>query len=336
MQLFPWIHKRMTGRPQTRRTTQREPPPRFRPQLETLEGRDVPSTLTVTTSAEFSPAGGLGLGDAIQLANSGDTINFSPSLNGQTITLVNQQLEITKNLTIQGPGAGLLAISGNDGAAINPRIFQVDANASVTLSGLTLEDGGGAAEAFYGGGVGWSGNGWDQYGGAILNLGTLTVNACTLSGNSAGSVFYPFGGSQFYGGAIYNAGTLTVNNSTLSGNTAYGHLDSPQPPTDEAFFGGAIDNGNGATLTLNNSTVTGNSAQYGGGIYNSGSAGTLTLNNSTVTGNYAQDGGGIYNTGSLAIDYSTVTNNTATHKGDDLFNLGTFSEVHSKIGQKAS
>jgi hypothetical protein len=43
MQLFSWLHKWMTGRPYTRPTPARKPTPRFRPQLEVLEGRDLPS-----------------------------------------------------------------------------------------------------------------------------------------------------------------------------------------------------------------------------------------------------------------------------------------------------
>jgi hypothetical protein len=43
MQLFSWLHKRMTGRPQTRSTPAPKPVLRFRPQFEPLERRDLPS-----------------------------------------------------------------------------------------------------------------------------------------------------------------------------------------------------------------------------------------------------------------------------------------------------
>jgi hypothetical protein len=43
MPLFSSLLRWMTGRPHTRRTLARKPTPRFRPQLETLEGRDLPS-----------------------------------------------------------------------------------------------------------------------------------------------------------------------------------------------------------------------------------------------------------------------------------------------------
>jgi hypothetical protein len=43
MPLFSWLLTRMTGRPHTRRILARKPTTRFRPQLEALEGRDLPS-----------------------------------------------------------------------------------------------------------------------------------------------------------------------------------------------------------------------------------------------------------------------------------------------------
>src|SRR5579859_1684230 len=49
MQLFSWLHKWMSGRPYTRPTPARKRTPRFRPQLEALEDRWMPSTLTVTS-----------------------------------------------------------------------------------------------------------------------------------------------------------------------------------------------------------------------------------------------------------------------------------------------
>src|SRR5262249_40690203 len=133
MQLLSWLHKRITGRPQPRSTPARRPAPRFRPQLETLEGRDVPSTLTVTNNLD-SGAGSLRA--EIAATKSKDTIVFAPSLKGQTITLTSGQLEISKSMTIQGPGAGQLTISGD----LQSRVFQVNQKVTVTLSGMTISN----------------------------------------------------------------------------------------------------------------------------------------------------------------------------------------------------
>ena len=129
-------HERRLRRPRTHRAPARRRR-RFRPRLEGLEDRTVLSTLTVTNALD-SGAGSLRA--AIKAAGSGDTIVFAPSLNGQTITLTSGELAISKSLDIEGPGAGLLAISGNDAS----RVFDVSQNqkpVTVTIAGLTIENG---------------------------------------------------------------------------------------------------------------------------------------------------------------------------------------------------
>src|SRR5262249_48261079 len=76
--------------------------PSFVPRLEALEDRVVPSTLTVTNTNDKGPGS---LRATITSANSGDTIVFDPSLDGQTVALTSDQLTINKNLDIEGPGA---------------------------------------------------------------------------------------------------------------------------------------------------------------------------------------------------------------------------------------
>src|SRR5262249_40001485 len=140
MQLLSWLHQRLTGWRPARRAPARKPSLRFRPRLEVLEGRDVPtkvtgSTLTVTNSLD-SGAGSLRA--EIAAANPGDTVVFAPGLDGQTIQLPSDELFINKSLTIQGPGAGLMAISGGNAW----RVFEVrGSNTNVTLSGLAITQG---------------------------------------------------------------------------------------------------------------------------------------------------------------------------------------------------
>lgn len=287
MQLFSWLHKRMTGRPRTRSTSARKPTARFRPQLETLEGRDVPSTLTVTNNLD-SGAGSLRAD--IAAAQSGDTIVFAPNLNGQTITLTSGELYINKNLTIQGPGAGQLTVSGGN----TSRVFFVIAN-NVSLSGLTITQGNANLGPFsgYGGGgiLDFSSrqgmltisdcvlsDNLATHGGGIANVqgGSLKIVNSTLSGNSASGI----GGE---GGGIYSlaptlAGTVAIENCTLSDNFA-GHA------------GGGI--WTGATMmTINGCTLSDNTEAYANGylgddIYSNGGAGaTLTISDSVfISGN---------------------------------------------------
>jgi predicted outer membrane repeat protein len=311
--------------------------PTFRPTLETLEDRWVPSTLTVTNTLD-SGAGSLRA--EISAAGSGDTINFAlppppPGQTTQTITLTSGELLIKKNLTIAGPGADKLTISGNHAS----RVFELGLSGKnkphlvqpqVSLSGMTIS------------------NGNDRTGGAIVNQGILTISNSILSSNSA-----------LQGGAIQNAGTLTVNGCTLTGNSAsYAGLGgaiqnlgtltvspssvSPSLITNNsASYGGGI--WNDGTATLNATTLSGNSVSYsggaadGGGIDNTG-YGTLTLNGCTLSGNSAFKGGGIYTDGTtLNLSGCTLTDNSAAYEGGGLFiAFGATATVSGSVVGKAT
>jgi len=230
--------------------------------------------------------------------NPGSTIEFSSSLNGHTITL-SSTLTINANMTITGPGANLLTISG--GGSV--QVFSVNSG-TVTISGLTIAQGN-YQQGENGGG-----------GGGIYNAGTLTVNNSTISGNTASS---PSGG-----GGNYNTVTLTVTNSTISGNTE----------TEGGGGGGGIFND--GTLTVTNSTISGNSATNGGGIFNY--FGTLTVNNSTISGNTAaSQGGGIanYYWGALTVNNSTIAGNSAT-QGGGIYNWGNVGVTNSIVAGNTS
>jgi hypothetical protein len=244
---------------------------RFVPQLDILEDRTALSTLTVLSAADNGQGS---LRDAIKDASSDDTIVFAPGLAGETITLTSHQLTITKSLNIQGPGASLLAISGND----TNRVFNISADLNVAISGLTITHGRSAE------------------GGGILNVGsTLTLANDVLSYNKAVA-------GEANGGAISNqiGATLTVTGSKIIGNQAVGSGNGSNA------FGGGIENPSGSTASLSGCTFAGNKAVggdggkvtngssfiglgNGGGIHNFGS---LTVVNSTFTANQAMAGNG--------------------------------------------
>src|SRR5262245_22697318 len=102
--------------------------------VERLEGRDVPSTLTVLNNLD-SGAGSLRY--AIGHSHDGDAIVFDAALAGRTITLTSGSLDVKRSLDIEGPGAGLLAVSGNDAI----RVFAVSEGLDVTIAGLTITHG---------------------------------------------------------------------------------------------------------------------------------------------------------------------------------------------------
>jgi hypothetical protein len=237
MNLFSRPFQRASGRPQTRRTPAPKPASRCRPRLECLEGRDVPSTLLVTNPVDnvtnITPGT---LRYEVDHAQPGDTITFAPNLfapNTVHAIHLSAQLTISRSLTIQGPGADQLAISGQGQSGLC-RVLEVNRALSVTITGLTIENGGGNGN---------SGNPYAGQGTGILNLGTLTLSDCTVTQNQS-----------TLGGGVANYGTLTVNHCILSHNTANA--------------GGGIYNGNGATATVGNSTFISNTS-YGGAIYNS-------------------------------------------------------------------
>src|SRR5262249_58942313 len=79
------------------------------------------------------------------------------------------------DLTIQGGGAATTVIDGNK----TDRVFQIFANRTVRMSGVTIQNGMAATGDFFVGGSD------DAFGGGILNEGTLTLTDCVVQNNVA-------------------------------------------------------------------------------------------------------------------------------------------------------
>jgi len=283
----------------------------------------------VVTSIADSGAGSLRA--AIAAANAGDTIQFDATLNGQTITLTSAQLLIDKNLTITGPGASQLTVKRSTaGGTPNFRIFEITPAHTVTIQGLTINNGIALAASYPGGG------------GVYNNGSTLTIVDCTITGNSAVA-----GGGITNNAVTAGSATLTVTNSTISNNSAADGLGG-------GIYNFARNSSFHAVLTVTNSTISGNSAAMGGGIDNDGisSAGsaTLTISNSGVTDNSAEIyGGGIKNDGSFSGDSTvimsncTISGNSSLEGGGGLANrvessgdVGVVSIVNSTISDNSA
>jgi hypothetical protein len=287
---------------------------RSRPTLETLEGRCLPSTVT-----NLNDAGPGSLRQAIIDTPSGGTVDFQPGLSG-TITPTGE-LGITKDLIIDGPGASVITVSGNNAS----RVFDIAATNSVGISGLTVANGFTA----------------DTAGGGILNDGTLAITNSVVSGNSTTSFLG--------GGGIYNRiGTLTLTNSRVISNSSStpangsgGILNSGQMTvTNSTFRGNSSGGGAGAienlagSLTVTGSTFDGNSAVYSGGAIFSVFRADLTITNCTFSGNSAQYGGGIdnaSNTASLIATDCTIRGNTAAMGGGIFLEEGAPSQFRNTI-----
>jgi hypothetical protein len=264
------------------------------------------ATITVTSTADN---GSGTLRAALASATDGDAIDATGVAG--TILLTSGELLVTNSVTITGPGPANLAVNGNAAS----RVFHINTNTTVTISGLTITDGSS-----------------DNGGGIYNDNATLTVSNSTVSGNSA---------SQF-GGGIYNDGgsccaNLTLLNSSLRGNMAHNGggivstfgvvmvqiLNSTLSGNSATSDAGGILS-EGGTLTVSNSTLSGNSATFiGGGIEIA--LGTLTVSNSTLSGNSASgpfSGGGIANGGTMTIINSTLSGNTGSGAGGGIYNTG--------------
>src|SRR5438552_138522 len=148
------------------------------------------ATTIVVTNTNDSGSGSLR--NALSIANDGDTIDAT-GVSG-TILLTSGELQVTHNVTINGPGAATLAVNGN---AVS-RVFENFAGI-VTISELTITNG--VAD----------GNG----GGAILNHGGLTLRNSIIS-NSASLV-----GNNNGGGLNNSSGAARGDtNSTIRGNSS--------------------------------------------------------------------------------------------------------------------
>jgi hypothetical protein len=227
---------------------------------------------TVTTLADSGP------GSLRSAIAAGGTVTFAPGLTG-TIVLAGQ-LEIDKNLTIEGPGARALAVSGDDAA----RVFHVSgAGVEATIRDLTIRDGTVPDAAPIGGGVLADGD-----------AGLLRLERVAVLDNEASSGSEP----PLGGGVAVVSGKLELVDSTVAGNRAPGG------------GGGGVMAGVPATFEIVNSTIAGNSASVGGAFVAITSTGTIRA--ATIAGNTAAFAGpAIWTTGAaaVAVERSLLTGN---------------------------
>ena len=288
---------------------------------------------------------------AANLRNASQTrITFKPGLNG-TINLKGPLPEVTANMDIEGPGAGLITVRRNTGGNYPVFVQNTPGLGILSLFNLTISNG-----------VASGGSG----GGVQIISGQLYIEGCTLSGNSAtnGGAIGPrtwevykcvFTGNTATnnGGALYNDGNgllVRLTNSVVSGNTA----DN---------VGGGIANSNDGTLYVYNCEISGNTGVFGGGgFYNNGDAivndstldgnqttpdfggagggigndvgGTIAVQSATITGNSADSGGGIWNhnTGTLTLENSIVALNAAKTIGPDIQGAAETSSKFNLVG----
>ena len=316
------------------------------------------NTITVTTTSDTIDNGdGLcSLREAVIAANTdaafggcvggsgADTITFDAGLSYPVTIVLTQtganedaaltgDLDISGTLTIDGPGAPLLTIDGNQ----SDRVFEIRSGARVTAHGFTVQHGNpGSAD---GGGF------------LIDQTGVLTLTTSVIYSNTAasGGGLKTFGTLRMYdstvegnhGGGVRNeSGLLTLTNVDVISNTGeFGVTNSGGPLTYNTGLvsgnqsGGIKNFSNSAGAELTNLTVMHNT---GSGVSNSGAtfATALALINSQVMSNTAATGAGVTNNGdsaSLSIYRSRIAYNVATASGGGVWNWGAMSIISSTI-----
>ncbi|MEB3282553.1 MAG: DUF4347 domain-containing protein, partial [Lyngbya sp.] len=289
---------------------------------------------TVLTVSNINDSGIGSLREAISLAQPGDIIQFDPSLANQKITLTSGELEINKNLTIDGGNAIGLTLSGNN----TSRVFHQQSDTTFTLKNIKITDGyANNPNELLG----------DRGGGIFAEKRTnITIENVDFENNKAGE-----GGAltvDHFSKAVVINSRFRNNDGTLTKSEQGGgaiHVRDVEFTVEDSIFennkgmnGGGI-NSLASWLTVKNSQFINNDTSpgaigqgFGGGIYTDGlkvtypdgtqTGGTALIQNSYFQGNIgAGSGGGAflfgYDNDQILVENSRFTQNTviANDKG---------------------
>jgi hypothetical protein len=288
--------------------------------------------LTVTSAGDY----GLGtLRATVGAARPGDVVEFSPRLDGQTITLTIGEIPLPDGVAIEGPGPDQLSIDGNS----NSRIFEIvppqnagDGYKLTAISGLTLDNGSadaGAAiqannDALAVSNCVFAGNAATREGGAIASNGALVVDECIFFDNDVAT---PLLGSNNLGlpnSAVGGAIWCGSDYMELTSNKFFFNHVAGIAESDYAFYsrgqGGAVawqggdDAYDGASILILGNTFVYNSAVGGSSSYAAGGdadGGAIFVATPATSG--------AYNAPSIILQVSnnTFNGNTARAGGFD-------------------
>jgi uncharacterized repeat protein (TIGR01451 family) len=245
-----------------------------------------PATCTLREAVQASD--NVGGANTITVPAGSYKLTLADTASGQTDNPEVGDMDVKSGVTLTVSGAGSASTTIN--ANQIDRAFAVESGGSLSISGLTVENGAqpnvGQASA-------------DSIspgeGGAFYNDGALSISNSVLTGDSAE-----------YAGVVYadtSATSTSVTNSTVTGNSS----------NEDGGFAYI----NSGSLSLSGDTVTHNQGDSdGGAIYDdesSGTPGPVTITASTVSNNVAESDGGagyFYDTGLLTITNSTLDGNS--------------------------
>lgn len=227
------------------------------------------ATVTVTSTADSGPGT---IRAALAAANDGDTIVIPPG----TYAVTSEDLDVSKAVTLQGSYARTTILKA-DG---DNRVLAVSASSEVTIQGLTVTGGGGAAGALDGAGIRST---------APLKLTAVSISGNGTNGGDGGGLWTskPVDMKQSlvsHDDAVNGAGMVlaagaqdtSIVNSTIAENYATGQgggiqvLASTNPQT---------------VLTLDSDTLAFDYAGQGSAVW-TGAGSKTRFRNSLITGNY--------------------------------------------------
>ena len=235
------------------------------------------------------------LRERVGAAPAGGTIIFNPGIGTILLNNAAGNIDITSEVTIQGPGPDSQIIDGNGNTDDHGGIFDITGG-PVFISGLTFTNGAGAE------------------GGAVYVNADCTISNCVFKQNTQSTA-----GADNGGGAVYqdDSGTMLLTDCIFSNNAAVN-------------AGGAVDIANGPTATtIRRCVLANNTCNWAGGaIYTYRSADPLTIEDCQFTDNEAGGAGGAVSLagglGNAAITNCSFTGNTAGGAGGGLDLTGAF------------
>ena len=265
----------------------------------------------VTNCADSGPGS---LRNTVGNADDGDTIDLS-SLNCSTITLTTGAIVVSQSeLSILGPGANELSVSGNN----NSQIF-AHTGSSLTIDGLTIADG-----------FKYSASD-DARGGCIFSTGTVDIENTIIRDCLVATVRPQ---DAALGGALY-ASRVTLTDSVIQGNNAQNKYESTCGLDACIAAGGGVFAQNALSLrnslVIDNHAFSQNGSSLGGGVFIPGPAsGEFVSKYSSFEQNSALLSGAIAsNTNSLLTGTSIVMNQAGRAAGGILGGDGRVTRVHN-------
>ncbi|MBD2726085.1 PEP-CTERM sorting domain-containing protein [Nostoc sp. FACHB-892] len=222
------------------------------------------------------------LRDTINIANSNDVVEFLLASHPSTISLTSGALAIAKNLTINGPGANLLTISGNN----HFPVFDINA-ADVTFSGLAIA---GDINAYNSSNLTFtnstiSGRNLNIDGNLTLINSTINSENLAINGGLTGSDdsnVKALDSITIGGNLTTSSGNFTISTGRLyikgGGNNSGAAGNLTVTATDSISV-----NDPGSQVTIPTSTVNNNSEQINAGSNNLGAGGEITITTSTLS-----------------------------------------------------